>query len=62
MSGQTLSFEQKNKLVDDFIRRVNPYEKQPGLSFDLRGYSKYVEEHNIPRNNVPESVMKMFQR
>lgn len=53
---------QTNKLVDDFIKRVNPYEKQPGLSFDLRGYSKYVEEHNIPRNNVPESVMQMFQK
>ena len=62
MAGQTMSFEEKQKLVQTFIETVNPYEKKPGLKFDLRGYAKYLDEHNIPGNNVPPSVVKMFAK
>lgn len=62
MNGQMKSFKEKQRIVDNFIARVKPYEKITPLKFDLRGYSAYLKEHNIPGNNVPEHVMKMFQR
>jgi hypothetical protein len=62
MAGQTMSFEKKQRMVQSFIEAVNPYEKKPSLKFDLRGYSKYLSEHNIPGNDVPLSVVKMFSK
>jgi hypothetical protein len=55
-----MSFKEKQQMIQSFIEKVNPYETKPGLEFDLRGYAKYLSEHNIPGNNVPPSVVKMF--
>lgn len=60
MNGPTKKY--KRQIVVDYIKRVNPYEKSQPISFDLRGYAKYLEEHNISGKNVPLNVMKMFQR
>ena len=60
--GDSVNHKDKMETVDDFVRRVNPYEEQPKLNFDLRGYSKYIEEHNIPGDDVPEEVIAMFQK
>lgn len=62
MNGQTKSFSEKQKMVDDFILRVKPYEKQPLLKFDFHGYAKYVKEHNLTKETITESVMKKFQK
>ena len=61
MNGRTKSFKEKQNLIDEFIERVNPYEQKEPLRFNLREYSRYIDENNIDRKNVPESVMKMFQ-
>ncbi len=61
MNGQTTLFNEKQKIADDFIERINPYGDYENLDFDMRGYSKYVKEHNIPGNNIPEEVMNMFK-
>lgn len=60
MNGPTKKY--KRQIVVDYIKRVNPYEKSQPISIDLRGYAKYLEEHNISGKNVPLNVMKMFQR
>lgn len=60
MNGQTKSYKEKQNLIDEFIERVNPYERKEPLRFNLREYSRYIDENNIDRKNVPESVMKMF--
>jgi hypothetical protein len=62
MAGQAISFEEKQKMVQTFVETVNPYEKKPGLKFDLRRYSEYLSDHNISGNNVPPSVLKMFSK
>lgn len=62
MHGQTMSFSQKNKIANDFIKRVKPYDKQPGLKFDMRGYAKYLADNNIPGNKVPAHVVEMFRK
>ena len=48
-------------IYDTFISRINPYQKPEPLRFDLRGYAKYLKEHNISGKNVDENIVKMFQ-
>ena len=62
MSGQTKSFSEKQKLVDDFNARIRPYEEHENLRFDLRGYAKYLKEHGLHGKEVPAEILKMFQR
>lgn len=62
MNSKAMSFEEKQELAQSFIKAVKPYEKKEGLKFDLRGYAKYLEEHNIPGDNVPPSVVEMFSK
>lgn len=61
MGGQMKSYKEKMAIVDEFISRVNPYQKPESLRFDLRGYAKYLKDHNISGKNVSEDIVKMFQ-
>lgn len=60
MNGQMK--KSKKQIVEDYIKRVNPYKKPEPVAFDLRGYAKYLDEHNISGKAVPMDVMKMFQQ
>lgn len=62
MNGQMKSFSEKQKMVDDFIARINPYEKQPPLRFDFHGYAKYVKEHGLTNQTITDSIMQKFQK
>jgi uncharacterized protein involved in tolerance to divalent cations len=55
------SYKEKLAIVDEFISRVNPYQKPELLRFNLRGYAKYIKEHNISGKNVNEDIVKRFQ-
>lgn len=63
MNGQaTLSkFKEKQKIVDDYIKRVNPYIKPEPLRFDLRGYSNHMKEYNIAAKDVTDDIYEKFQ-
>lgn len=52
---------EKQKIIDDFINRVDPYKKPDPLNFDLRGYAAYLAEHNLDGRNVPEEVIERFK-
>lgn len=60
MNGQK-TFNEKLNIAEKFISTVNPYDRAPNLKFDLRGYAKYVKEHNL-EGNVPVDVMNMFSK
>ena len=60
MNGQMK--QSKAQLVQDCIRRVNPYEKQPPLAFDMRGYAQYVKEHGLSAKDITPEIMQMFSR
>lgn len=62
MTGQMSVFKQKQKIVDEFIERVNPYEIPKPLNFDIRGYAKYLKENNISGKKVSDSIFKKFQK
>ena len=62
MNGQTTLFNEKQKMVDDYVKKVDLYGDYKPFKFDLRGYARYIEEHSIPRNNVPKEIMDMFDK
>ena len=45
MNGQKT--KSKRQIVEEYIKRVNPYEKQRPLEFDLRKYAAYVKEKGL---------------
>ena len=63
MNGQTTlsKFKEKQKIADDYIKKVNPYIKPEPLQFDLRGYSNYMKEHNIAAKDVTDDIYEKFQ-
>lgn len=54
-----LSFDEKQKIVEEYIQKVNPYKDLEPLNFDLRGYAEYVKEHNVSSEEAKE-VCKLF--
>lgn len=60
MSGQMKSYRYKQKLVDDFIDKMKPYEKHENLKFDMRSYAKYLKENKMSGKNVPDDVVSKF--
>lgn len=62
MNGQMKSFKERQKIVDDFITRINPYEVHTHMRFDFHGYAKYVKENGLTNETITQSVMEQFQR
>lgn len=60
MSGQMK--KSKREIVNEYINRVNPYEKQKPLSFDLRGYATYVAEHGLKASDITPEIMNRFSK
>lgn len=51
----------KDKLVQDFIRIVNPYRTKPALHLDLRLLAKYTKETHKSRETLTESEIQKFK-
>lgn len=62
MNGQMKSFEERQKIADDFITRIDPYEKHIPMRFDFHGYANYVKENGLTNETITESVMEQFRR
>lgn len=60
MSGQTKT--SKKQIVDEYITRVNPYEKPNPIAYDLRGYAAYVAEKGLKPDQITPEIMKRFSR
>lgn len=60
MSGQMK--KSKRQIVDDFIKRVNPYEKPQPIAFDLRGYAAFVAQNDLKAKDITPEMMKRFVR
>lgn len=62
MSGQIKVCDSKKELMDEYIKKYDPYTKRNELKFDLRGYSSYVETHNLNVEDITPDIMNMFVR
>lgn len=58
MNGQMT--KSKRQTVDEYIKHINPYEKQELLEFDLRKYSAYVKEKGLKVSEITPEIMSMF--
>ena len=52
--------EDKNKIIEDYIKRCNPYERNPLVGFDLRAYAAYVKENNLKASDITEEILNKF--
>lgn len=60
MNGQkTLS---KDQMAEDFIKRINPYEKHQPMNYDLRAYVNYIREHNLKIEEITPELVNLFDR
>ena len=53
-------FIEKQKQMEEYIEKNNPYRELEPLHFDLRGYGKYIEDNHIDKNNIPDEVVQKF--
>ena len=60
MSGQTLHYEEKQDIVNEFVRRVNIYEPLTPFNFDLRGYKHYLADNKIKNDCITKDIVKQF--
>ena len=58
MNAQTKKF--KNLIVDEYLRRVNPYEKPQPIAFDLRGYAAYIKANGLEGTDITPDIMNRF--
>lgn len=60
MSG--LTKKSKSKIVENYIKRVNPYEAPLPIAFDLRGYAAYINENKLKPEDITLEIMQRFSR
>lgn len=62
MNGQTMSFKDKQDIIDRYIESVPPYEQLTPLQFDMRGYADYVRENNLSIEEIDDTIYARFRR
>ena len=60
MTGQTK--KSKNQIVEEYLSRVNPYEKPQPSAFDLRGYAAYIKANGLKGTDITPEIMNRFSR
>ncbi len=45
-----------------FLKMYNPYKPLKTFPINLRAYSRYLREHNIPPEEATEEIVNMFRR
>ncbi len=60
MNGQMK--KSKSQIVEEYIKRVNPYEKPQPISFDLRGYAAYMKENGLKGADITPEIMNKFSK
>ncbi len=54
--------DEKQKFVDDYVKKVNLYEKQKPINIDLRAFARYVRENHLSNDMITPETVKMFER
>ena len=58
----TRTKKSKNQIVEEYIRRVNSYEKPQPIAFDLRGYAVYIKAKGLKGTDITPEIMDRFSR
>ena len=60
MTGQTK--KSKSQIVEEYIKKVNPYEKPQPIAFDLRGYAAYIKANGLKGTDITPEIMNKFSK
>ena len=60
MTGQTK--KSKSQIVEEYIKKVNPYEKPQPIAFDLRGYAAYIKANGLKGADITPEIMNRFSK
>ena len=60
MTGQTK--KSKSQIVEEHIKKVNPYEKPQPIAFDLRGYAAYIKANGLKGTDITPEIMNRFSK
>ena len=58
MNAQTK--KSKKQEAEEYLRRVNPYEKPQPVAFDLRGYAAYIKANGLEGTDITPDIMNRF--
>ena len=47
-------------MVEEYLRRVNSYEKPQPVAFDLRGYAAYIKASGLKGTEIKPGIMDRF--
>ena len=59
MTGQTK--KSKSQIVEEYIKKVNPYEKPQPIAFNLRGYAAYIKANGLKGTDITPEIMNEFE-
>ena len=60
MTGQTK--KSKSQRVEEYIKKVNSYEKPQPIAFDLRGYAAYIKANGLKGTDITPEIMNRFSK
>ena len=60
MTGQTK--KSKSQIVEEYIKKVNPYDKPQPIAFDLRGYAAYIKANGLKGTDITPEIMNRFSK
>ena len=60
MTGQTK--KSKSQIVEEYIKKANPYEKPQPIAFDLRGYAAYIKANSLKGTDITPEIMNKFSK
>ncbi len=58
MTGQTK--KSKSRIVEEYLKKVNPYEPHQPIPFDLRGYASYIKANGLKGTDITTEIMEKF--
>lgn len=65
MNGQMMNYDlqdrlEKDRIAQDFIKEINPYQTKPSLGIDLRALTKKIKEENISITEMSKEEIAVF--
>lgn len=60
MTGTKKQYNGRDKDIYEYLKTHDVYNPPKWPEFDLRGYAKYLKEHNLHGEDVPKDASEKF--
>lgn len=60
MTGQKK--KSKSQIVNEYLKKVNPYEKPQAINFNLREYAAYIKANGLNGTEITPEMMNKFSK